>query len=41
MSRSEAIAALKEQKDLFDLGMITKEQFEAKKTKLVKFIKLS
>lgn len=39
MNRSEAIAVLKEQKDLFDLGMITKEQFEAKKEELGKFIK--
>lgn len=39
MNRSEAIAVLKEQKDLFDLGMITKEQFEAKKEEFGKFIK--
>ena len=39
MNRSEAIAALNEQKDLFDLGMITKEQFEVKKEELGKFIK--
>ena len=39
MSRSEAIAALKEQKDLLDLGMITIEQFDIKKAELGKFIK--
>jgi hypothetical protein len=39
MNRSEAIAALKEQKDLLDLGLITKEQYETKKKELSHFIK--
>ena len=39
MNRSEAIAALKEQKDFFDLGLINQEQYEVKKAELVKLIK--
>lgn len=38
MNRDEAIAKLKEQKDLMDLGMITKEQFEELKLKLTPII---
>ena len=38
MSRDEAIAKLKEQKDLLDLGMITKEQFEKTKAELTPII---
>jgi len=38
MTRDEAIAALKQQKDLLDLGMITQEQFDAKKTELASII---
>lgn len=39
MSQDEAIAALKKQKDLFDLGVITEEEYEAEKAKLMKFLK--
>jgi hypothetical protein len=38
MSREDAIAKLKEQKDLLDLGMITKEQFEKIKTELTPIV---
>lgn len=38
MTREQAIAKLKEQKDLLDLGMITKEQFEELKVKLTPII---
>ncbi len=38
MTRDEAIAKLKEQKELFDLGMINKEQFEKIKLELTPII---
>jgi hypothetical protein len=38
MTRDQAIAKLKEQKDLLDLGMITKEQFEKIKVDLTPII---
>jgi hypothetical protein len=38
MTRDQAIAKLKEQKDLLDLGMITKEQFEKIKLDLTSII---
>lgn len=39
MTQDEAIAALKKQKDLLDLGVITKDEYEAKKAKLMKYLK--
>lgn len=38
MNRAEAIAKLKEQKDLLDLGIITSDDFEISKQKLTKLI---
>jgi len=38
MNRDEAITKLKEQKELFDLGMVTKEDFEKIKNELTPFI---
>ena len=38
MNREQAIAKLKEQKDLLDLGMITKEQFDRIKLELTPII---
>jgi len=38
MTRDEAIAKLKEQKDLLDVGMVTKEEFEKLKIELTPFI---
>lgn len=38
MNRSEAIAKLKEQKELLDLGMVTKEEFDNLKNKLTSVI---
>jgi len=38
MSRDEAIATLKQQKDLLDLGMISQEEFDAKKAELSSII---
>ena len=38
MTRDEAIAKLKEQKDLLDVGMINKEEFEKLKIELTPFI---
>jgi hypothetical protein len=38
MNREQAIAKLKEQKDLLDLGMITKEQFEKIKEELTPIV---
>lgn len=39
MSSDNALSELKKFKDKLDLGLITKEEFEAKKTELSKFIK--
>jgi hypothetical protein len=39
MSSDEALQELKKCKDKLDLGLITQEQFEAKKAELAKFIK--
>lgn len=39
MSSDEALAELKKEKDKFDLGLITKEQYEARKADLSKLIK--
>ena len=36
--RDRVIKELKQMKELFDLGLITKEDFETKKTELVKFL---
>ena len=38
MTRDQAIVKLKEQKDLLDLGMITKEQFDKIKLELTPII---
>ena len=38
MTRDEAIATLKQQKDLLDLGMITQEEFNTKKNELAPII---
>ena len=38
MTRDEAIATLKQQKDLLDLGMITQDKFDAKKAELSSII---
>jgi len=38
MTRDQAIAKLKEQKDLLDLGMITKEEFEKIKSELTPIV---
>ncbi len=39
MTSDEALNELKKSKDKLDLGLISKEDYEAKKTELVKFIK--
>jgi hypothetical protein len=39
MTSDEALAELKKAKDKLDLGLISKEDYEAKKSDLVKFIK--
>jgi hypothetical protein len=39
MTSDEALSELKKSKDKLDLGLISKEDYEAKKTELVKFIK--
>ena len=39
MTSDEALAELKKAKDKMDLGLISKEDYEAKKAELVKFIK--
>lgn len=39
MTSDEALIELKKTKDKLDLGLISNEEFEAKKTELVKFIK--
>ena len=38
ISREEAIKRLKEAKELLDMGVYTQEQFDAEKTKYMKFI---
>jgi hypothetical protein len=38
MTSDEALSELKKSKDKLDLGLISKEDYEAKKTELVKFI---
>jgi hypothetical protein len=38
MTRDQAIAKLKEQKDLLELGMISKEQFEKIKSELTPIV---
>jgi hypothetical protein len=39
MTSDDALSELKKAKDKLDLGIITKEEYEAKRTELVKFIK--
>lgn len=39
MSSDEALSTLKKEKDKFDLGLITSDQYEAKKKELILFIK--
>lgn len=39
MSSDEALTALKAEKDKLDLGLITQEQYDNRKTELAKFIK--
>ena len=39
MTSDEALAELKKAKDKMDLGLISKEEYETKKSELVKFIK--
>ena len=39
MNKEKAIAELKEQKDLLDLGIITEEEYNNKKIELLKYIK--
>jgi len=39
ITSTDALTKLKTEKDKFDLGIITKEQYEAKKADLVKYIK--
>jgi hypothetical protein len=39
MTSDDALSELKKAKDKLDLGLISKEEYEAKKTELVKFIK--
>ena len=39
MTSDEALGELKKSKDKLDLGLISKEEYEAKKAELVKFIK--
>jgi hypothetical protein len=39
MTQDEAIAKLKKQKELWDLGVITEEEYEAEKAKLMKYLK--
>jgi hypothetical protein len=39
MTSDDALNELKKAKDKLDLGLISKEEFEVKKTELVKFIK--
>jgi hypothetical protein len=38
MNKESAITKLKEQKELLDMGMITKEEFEKTKTELTPYI---
>lgn len=39
ISSDQALQMLKNEKDKFDLGLITKEEYELRKSELVKFIK--
>lgn len=39
LSSNEALAELKQEKDKFDLGLITQQQYETRKAELVKYIK--
>lgn len=39
MTSDEALAELKKTKDKLDLGIITQEQYDTKKSELLKYIK--